>query len=102
MLNWKIRYSKILDQNQDLFDASRSVLEVGSGSASVASYVRRRVIGLGPHLFEPVTEWLIPVKGSITKIPFPDNSFDIVLCVNVFEHLSKLDRQHALDQLIRV
>ena len=102
MLNWKIRYSKILDRNPDLFDASRSVLEVGSGSVGVAPYVRRAVIGLEPHFVEPANEWLIPAKGSIMKIPFPDNSFDIVLCVDVFEHLCKSDRQHALDQLVRV
>ena len=79
MLNWKIRYSKILERNRDLFDVSRTVLEVGSGSVGVAPYVGRKIIGLEPSFTEPVNEWLSPMNGNILDIPFPDNSFDIVL-----------------------
>src|SRR5262249_541310 len=102
MLNRKIRYGKILDRNRDLFDTSLTVFEVGSGSNSVAPYVRRRVVGLEPQSSGPLNEWLIPVNGSVLEIPFSDNSFDIVLCVDVFEHLSKSDRSRALNELVRV
>src|SRR5205823_361969 len=76
--------------------------EVGSGSVGIAPYVRRKVIGLEPHFVEPLNEWLVPENGSIFDIPFLNNSFDIVLCVDVFEHLAKSDRPRALNELVRV
>jgi SAM-dependent methyltransferase len=37
---------------------------------------------------EPVPRNDIDIVGSIYKIPFPDNSFDSVVCTQVFEHLA--------------
>jgi len=40
------------------------------------------------------------LKGSITSLPFPDNSFDIVICTHTIEHVIHL--QHAVNELIRI
>lgn len=40
------------------------------------------------------------IQGDITKMPFPDHSFDIVICTEVLEHLEKPEA--ALKELIRV
>ena len=42
-------------------------------------------------------EW---VCGSITKLPFPDNSFDTVICTHALEHIK--DVGSALSELRRV
>jgi hypothetical protein len=102
MLSWQVRYGKILDRARDLFDTSFTVLEVGPGSNGIAPYVKRRVVGLEPQFSGPLNEWLVPVNGTVLEIPFSDNSFDIVLCVDVFGHLSKSDRSQALNELVRV
>jgi SAM-dependent methyltransferase len=101
MLNWRIRYCKILDQNRDLFDVSKSILEVGSGNIGVARYLKRKVVGLERDFIGPVDEWLEPARGDILDIPFADRSFDIVLCVDVLEHLSESSRPRAISELIR-
>ena len=100
-LNWRVRYCKVLDQNRDLFDKSKSVLEAGSGSIGVAPYLQRKVVGLEPNFSAPIDKWIEPVCGSILDIPFADRSFDIVLCVDVLEHLSEMSRARAISELIR-
>lgn len=40
------------------------------------------------------------VKGSVSKIPFSDNSFDCVFCIEVLEHLP--NTQKAIEEMIRV
>ena len=101
MLNWRIRYCKVLDQNRDLFDVSKSILEVGSGNIGVARYLKRKVVGLERDFIGPIDEWLQPARGNILDIPFTDRSFDIVLCVDVLEHLSESSRPRALSELVR-
>ena len=40
------------------------------------------------------------IQGDITKMPFQDRSFDIVICTEVMVHLEKPDA--ALKELIRI
>ena len=40
--------------------------------------------------------------GSLTKLPFPDGSFDSVLCLDVLEHLAYDDQPRALAEMHRV
>ena len=100
-LNWRIRYSKVLNQNRDLFDVSKSILEVGSGNVGVAHYLKRKVVGLEPDFAGALDKWTVPVRGSILEIPFADCSFDIVICVDVLDRLSESARPRALSELIR-
>jgi SAM-dependent methyltransferase len=102
VLNWKIRYSKIMEEHRDLFDASKSVLEVGCGSAGIAQYLKRRVTGLEPGFRGPTSEWLNPVTGDLLDLPFPPEHFDIVLCVDIIERLPPPSRKRALAELVRV
>ncbi len=43
---------------------------------------------------------LAEVKADITSLPFPDNSFDVVFCNHVLEHIP--DDQKAMRELFRV
>lgn len=85
MLSRKIRYHKIIKANPELLDESASILEVGSG---IEPYLSRKVTGLD--------------IGSVGDIPFPDESFDYVLCVDGLEQLPEGERKPALLDLIRV
>lgn len=42
------------------------------------------------------------VNANITQIPYSDDTFDIVHCSHVIEHLGYPDVVHALDELIRI
>ncbi|MDI6726235.1 MAG: class I SAM-dependent methyltransferase [Smithellaceae bacterium] len=43
--------------------------------------------------------WLL-VKSTVTNLPFPDESFDVVICAEVLEHIP--ENQQAIRELIRV
>jgi len=42
------------------------------------------------------------VQGSITQIPFPAGSFDLVVCADVLQHLTKADASTGTAELHRV
>ena len=42
-------------------------------------------------------------NGNMTSLPFPDNSFDHLICVAVYHHLNNnADRKNALNEMYRV
>jgi Domain of unknown function (DUF4422)/Methyltransferase domain len=103
MINWHDRYAKLLQRERGLFDARRSVLEVGSGPWGIALWLQRPVVGLERDWSQALPNPLIqPVEGDVLRLPFADDSYDYVICVDVLEHLAEGDRATALCELIRV
>jgi ubiquinone/menaquinone biosynthesis C-methylase UbiE len=41
-------------------------------------------------------------QGTITHLPFPNKSFQVVSCIDVLEHPSLEARDRAIDELVRV
>lgn len=94
--------------------ASRSmppvrILEIGVGEGIVTQRVIERfpsasVLGLDLPDDDLAQDWqardLSCVFGDATSLPFPDDAFDLVLAIEVFEHLP--DTAGALHELQRV
>jgi len=102
MLNWKVRYAKIIAKNRELLDPSISVLEVGSGAYGIATFLNRPVLGVEPSLVEPMVQGLTIKQASINDLPFSDCEFDVVVCVDVLEHLAADARIPAIMEMLRV
>jgi len=102
MINWKVRYAPLFQRYAELSDPDRSILEVGSGTEGIARYLKRSVVGVDRSFVGPVNQWLEPVCGSILALPFCQNAFDDVICVDTLEHLARAERPRAIRELIRV
>lgn len=86
-----------------------TVLEVGMGEAEIASRVRQRYPGASIIGIDLPDRALAEAWGSkgiagafadIARLPFPSDSFDLVLAIEVLEHVP--DPDAALSDLARV
>jgi len=77
-----------------------SVIEIGIGSGFISKYLKERGINITTLDFDPN---LNPDKvGSVLNIPFEDNSFEVVACYEVLEHLPFENFNKALAEIFRV
>ena len=102
MINWHVRYARLLAQEPALFDPDTTVLEVGCGPWGVALWLQRPITGVERDLAEARNPLIDLVHGDITELPFEDESFDMVICSDVLEHLRRDERRSALHELVRV
>ncbi len=97
-----LRYLPIIKKIKQAGLINNSILEIGSGSLGIAPYLGKPVVGLDIDFSGPQTDLLTKVRGTVTKIPFKDKSFNVVLLVDVLEHLPFKDRQKAIEEVVRV
>lgn len=96
-----LRYLPIIDLINK-FDSKDRILEVGSGGLGIAPYLGREVVGVDIDFYPPFHPLLKQVKGSVLHLPFPPNSFKIVICVDMLEHLEPAKRQKAISQMLKI
>jgi SAM-dependent methyltransferase len=89
--------------------AARRILEIGVGEGHVTTRVRERfpaaaIVGVDLPDEELAGQWraadLACVFGDATRLPAPDGAFDLVLAIEVLEHIP--DPDAALGELARV
>jgi SAM-dependent methyltransferase len=83
-----------------LGDAGR-VLDVGTANAEPA-YVAALVAAAPPEfvaadLVEAEVPGLTTVVADVRDLPFPDRSFDLVLCVSTLEHVGRDNRVYGVE-----
>jgi hypothetical protein len=99
--NWLIRYQPVTSYLQ-VHPGRRPVLEVGSGAVGLACLYPHTFIGCDLDFGHPPHPLMQPVVGSATRLPFPDRSFPIVVCLDVLEHIPPSQRPAFLRELLRV
>jgi len=77
-----------------------TVLEVGVGDGVVMRELRSKNIKV--TTFDIAQDLKPDIVGSVTKIPLPENSVDLVLVAEVIEHIRFEDVPTALGELSRV
>lgn len=97
-----IRYLPIVANIKSRVSRIENILELGSGWLGIAPYLDKMVVGVDEDFGGKKFHLLKQVKGNILKVPFADNSFDYVICVDVLEHLTKEQRARALAEILRV
>ncbi len=91
---------------KNVSDITGKVLDVGFGSGYLLNEIAKQNPNVQCHgadfVVRPI-QCTAPIEVhevDITEMPFPDHSFDMVLCTHVLEHLRDPDK--ALKELIRV
>ena len=78
----------------------KEVLEIGIGNGFVHNYLKEKSVKIKTL---DIDKSLSPdVVGSVLKLPFTSESFDIVVCYEVLEHLPYSEFPKALKEIHRV
>lgn len=80
--------------------APQTVLEIGIGNQWVSRYLRQH--GTAVTTLDIDASLSPDIVGSVTHIPLPDQSRDVVLCSQILEHLPFDQFESALHELARV
>lgn len=86
-------------------EPSGPLLDVGARDGYIALKLSEsfgQIIALDLEKPEIRHDKITPVRGDITALEFPDNTFDVVLCAEVLEHLTPSALQQACAELTRV
>ncbi len=104
MLNQLMRYLPIVHLLKK--EECRKILEVGGGLRGINAYLPDKfVVNVDinfPISKNMVKKGLYQIKGSAKSLPFKDNSFPVVVCVDTLEHISLEDRESVIKELWRV
>ncbi len=79
------------------------LLDVGCGRHGLAAFLPEfQVVGLDVEQPVQSARNFSFEAGDITALPFPDDSFPVVSCVDVLEHLPVAARSLAISEILRV
>lgn len=91
--------------------SARTLLDVGCGPAESTEILnlRRRLRSVGVDVWTPYLRHCkarqihdVNVRADVRQLPFREKSFDVVICLQVIEHLSRPDAERLLERLERV
>lgn len=86
--------------NEILSFKPKNILEVGVGNRTVSDHLKK--IGIKVTTCDIDKSLKPDVVASILNLPFKNDSFDVILCAEVLEHLPFRDFQKSLKELQRV
>jgi hypothetical protein len=109
MLNQVVRHAAVAALVEEV--ASATLLDVGSGSGGIAAWVHgNRSVTCVDQSFDDYgaqDETAAPagvrrVRADARHLPFADRSFDLVVAVDLMEHVPPADRAQVVEELLRV
>lgn len=85
-----------LQNKTDFFQSSKQVLHIAPEQCFLKRFKKLNHQYITADLYSPIAD----VKADITSLPFEDNSFDVIFCNHVLEHIP--DDTQAMKELYRV
>ncbi len=78
----------------------KRILEIGIGNGFVSKYLKERRVNV---LTLDIDKKLNPdIVGNVLDVPFSDNSFEVVACYEILEHIQYEKFCKALSEIFRV
>ena len=78
----------------------KKVMEIGIGNKTVSNYLKKAGFSVTTYDIDP--ELNPDYVGDITSLPFRNDSFEVLLCCEVLEHLQFAKAKKALKEINRV
>lgn len=106
MFNQLLRYYPVIK----IIDAisPNKILEVGSGSQGLGQYIHKRFVGVDANFEDylnvpqSISPNLQAVRANGSYLPFQNNTFDLVICIDTLEHVPMCSRERLIVELVRV
>jgi Methyltransferase domain len=103
-LDAEMRYEPVLDV---LPPVDGAICEVGSGSAGIARWTSRRIIGVDPGPDDRHGDLMTPpnlerIIGSGAAIPLGDGSVTACVAIDTVEHIPREHRAAVIAEMVRV
>ena len=83
--------------------ADSTILDAGCGEYGLTAFMPgANITGVDVLPEDAITSDVNYVRGSLTDLPFDDRSFDVVVAIDVLEHLSPKMRPAAVGEAVRI
>lgn len=99
-LNHLNRYTPVLEHVART--AATHVLDVGCGSLGLGEFTSVPFVGCDTSFVAAPVATMTPIRGSAIDLPFRNDSFDLVVSLDMLEHLPLQNRAAAIGELLRV
>lgn len=99
-LNHLNRYTPVLEHIAGT--TVTRVLDVGCGSLGMGEFTSVPFVGCDMSFAAAPAATMTPIRGSAINLPFSDDSFDLVVSLDMLEHLPPQTRAVAVGELLRV
>lgn len=97
-----LRYYPVVSEIKKHKLTKAKILEVGPGSLGIVPYFKTSIDGVDVDFAGPKTPLLTKIKGTADNLPFRKNSYNVVISVDVLEHLPKERREKSIYEMIRI
>lgn len=104
-LDSALRYGRTIELFADIYRPDLSILEIGSGSAGITEFLRHRVTGVDAEFERTAdrqSDLIDRVPGTAMHLPLQDGSYDVVLSMDMLEHIAPADRPRCFAEMLRV
>lgn len=97
-----LRYLPVIAKIKKLKLIDKPILEIGSGSLGIVPYLDKQITAVDVNFDGPQTDLMTKIRSSALNLPFNNHSFDVVVMIDVLEHLSFKNRYKAIEEAARV